>query len=69
MAHAPQFLKLVNESKKKVKETKDKVKKWWEKRNSPEAKQKRLDKAIAGIRPSATFTPWARRCRKFAMTF
>jgi hypothetical protein len=39
--------------KKKIKEAKEKIKAWWEKRNSPEAKQKRLDKAVAAIRPSA----------------
>jgi hypothetical protein len=37
--------------KKKIKEAKEKIKAWWEKRNSPEAKQKRLDKAVAAIRP------------------
>jgi hypothetical protein len=45
--------KAYNYVKDKVKAAKEKIKKWWEKRNSPEAKQARLDKAAAAIRPHA----------------
>ena len=47
------IIKAYQAIKKKIQDTKEKIKKWWEKRNSPEAKQARLDKAVAEIRPRA----------------
>ena len=45
------IIKAYQAIKKKIQDTKEKIKKWWEKRNSPEAKQARLGRAVAALRP------------------